>query len=72
MSTAERRQVLRGDGAWVAGEDDQVGQLAGGDGAFELLLEGGERAVAGEHAQRFVDGDALLRAHALAGLRSAG
>ena len=34
----------------IGGEDDQIGQFAGGDGALAALLEGGVGAVPGEHA----------------------
>jgi hypothetical protein len=67
----KRRQVFGRHGAGIAGEDDQIGQLAGSDGPLAALLEGGERAVQREHAQRLLDRHALPRPHALPALPQA-
>src|SRR5215472_5275517 len=54
----ERRKVFAD---WVAAKDHEVGEFAGGDGAFDFFLVGGMRAVERADTDRLLHSDALIR-----------
>ena len=54
------------DGEWVVGEEDEVAEFAGGDGAFVVFFEGEAGAIDGHHAEGGFGVDAFVGAEGVA------